>query len=103
MKTKDGTKTINVFIGQRWEAALIKYLLEKGGIKSSLRNDNTKAADPSNKPGGTWDIVTLVVSVTDWRKAKLILAKYEMESATSDLSHSQDILKGLRTIPRKKR
>lgn len=66
-------KLIEIFDGTPFQAQMVKNLLEIEGIEAFLR-DEIIARNPVFRPGGG---VKVMISESDYEKAKLIVIEYE--------------------------
>ena len=77
---EDSIEHIVVYTGDAWEAVIIRYLLNKDGIKTWLINEKSESIEQTRELPSAWDSVTIKVSNLDYDRAKLIVANYEKKA-----------------------
>ena len=80
MGSENKIVTIDVYTGAAWEAVVIRYLLNKDGIKTWLTDENSDSIEQTRDLPSAWEPVTIRVSSLDYDSAKLIVAKYELKA-----------------------
>jgi hypothetical protein len=77
MKTKDKDAPVVAFSGTIWEAEMVISLLENVEITAFLKDENMGTLAPWNAAAGGAGSVSVVVSNSDYDKARLIVEEYE--------------------------
>jgi hypothetical protein len=84
MKPNNEIVPVEIFAGTIWQSEMVKNLLENEGIETFLKDENTGTLAPwYTAPGGAGS-VKVVVSSSDFDKAKLIVSEYENNIKTND-------------------
>ncbi len=73
-----GTEPVVVFIGQSWEAEMVKNILENDGIAAYINNEFVGTLAPFYTTPGM-GAVRVVVSRPDAEKAKMLVADFEQD------------------------
>jgi len=73
-----GTEPVVVFIGQSWEAEMVKNILENDGIAAYINNEYVGTLVPFYTTPGM-GAVRVVVSKPDVEKAKMLVADFEQD------------------------
>jgi hypothetical protein len=77
MKTDKGIELVEIFAGTTWQAGMVKSLLENAEIEAFLKDVIIGTLNPWwTDPGGAGPIKVLVSS-SDYDKAKMIVDEYE--------------------------
>ncbi|MDR3119331.1 MAG: DUF2007 domain-containing protein [Mediterranea sp.] len=79
MKREDNTQLVEVFTGSRWEAELIKGLLENSGIGSVVKDGIMGTLAPYISPE-----VSIMVSENDYEAAAEVIRDRDKEKAASN-------------------
>lgn len=84
MKTNTEIVPIEIFSGTIWQAEMVKSLLENAEIQAFLKDENTGSLAPWYTASGGVGSVKVVVSSSDFDKAKLIVTEYEKNIKTNN-------------------
>lgn len=68
---------VEVFSGLMWEAEMVKNLLENENIEAFLNDEILGTLAPFYVNSGGMGSVRVIVSNTDFEKAKLVVTEYE--------------------------
>ncbi len=80
MESEDTIKPIDVYTGKAWEVVVVRYLLNKDGIKTWLTNEKSDPIGKISNMPDAWETVTIKVSGLDYDRAKFIVAEYEKKA-----------------------
>lgn len=84
MRTNNEIVPVEIFSGTIWQAEMVKSLLENADIETFLKDENTGTLAPwYTAPGGAGS-VKVVVSSSDFDKARLIVEEYEKNTRTNE-------------------
>lgn len=86
MKKANDTKLVEVFSGTSWEAGVVKSLLENAEIQVYLKDEIRGTLAPWHVAPGGVGAVKVIVGDTDLENANQVIAEYERNRISEDLS-----------------